>query len=326
MIDGKAIDFASVFEVTSSAYAILDHGLTIRHVNASFCDIVGQGPGDLIGASALGLWPNRAEAPQDLIDMFQRALSGNAATLAENDRDGTGRQLWTIHCTPLPDASLLFQIVDVTKEVTYRERTDVFAGELQHRIGNVLNIVQVLARKTGQSADDLQPFLAAFNERIVALGKTHSLLSGRANPDMSLHEILEQQLSVSLVSRQGAVTFDGPAWKLSIHHAQAFALAIHELVMNSLKFGALCGDAGTVDISWGHPADGSRHFFWREFGLQGLQEPIEKGFGMQMLTRLLPAQMGGNAVHSFTPNGFHYALVVPGRAGGASEHGQVTHH
>ena len=48
----------------------------------------------------------------------------------------------------------------------------------------------------------------------------------------------------------GRVTIEGPSILLDAKAAQNFALAVHELATNAVKYGALSNHSGRVHISW----------------------------------------------------------------------------
>jgi two-component system CheB/CheR fusion protein len=96
---------------------------------------------------------------------------------------------------------------------------------------------------------------------------------------------------------------------LSPQHAQNFALALHELATNSVKYGALSKSTGMVEVSWtiepNRPASILR-FTWQERGGPPVNPPLRRGFGTQLL----------NAVCSdvrlqYAVDGFRCDIAVP---------------
>ncbi len=63
-------------------------------------------------------------------------------------------------------------------------------------------------------------------------------------------------------------------------------LAIHELVANAVKYGALSQDGGEVEIYWSidqsGPASRGLQFLWRKLGGRRLQNPIQKGLDLYL--------------------------------------------
>jgi two-component sensor histidine kinase len=53
------------------------------------------------------------------------------------------------------------------------------------------------------------------------------------------------------------VQIEGPSLALTAKAAQNFALAVHELATNAIKYGALSNAMGRVHIGWSTTANGS---------------------------------------------------------------------
>ncbi len=322
---GHGFDFQEIFALTTAPQAILDARFKVLLVNDAYCDMLGVRQSDLVGHELLALFPENEERHALVAAAFRQALAGQAASLPElhypiadpNRPDAPVQdRWWSLGCVPMPEDPahgpvFLLQANDITTQVVARQRRDEFAAELPHRIGNVLTLVQIIARKTGQNSADLDAFLRTYENRIRALGKTHAFLSGVNWDGMTVRQIIEQQILAENVDRLGSIRIDGPDWRLSVLHAQTFAMAVHELISNATAYGALSVPGGEVRVSWDHPRDGSYNFIWKESGLTDLTAPEKTGFGMQMVGRLLPGQLGGKAISTFEPTGFHYMLIVP---------------
>lgn len=323
-------NFEQVFDNTAAAYAIIDSAHRLAVVNDAYCALVGRSRAALVGQRFVDLFPETPARQERFTDVFNKAIAGEATQIEEayyaiRQGDRSIDRWWTVHCTPLEGAPfLLCHIKDMTEVVHARKQRDLYATDLQHRVGNVLNVVQVLARRTGQTAQTHADFLAAFDERIAALGKTFAHLSEENWNRVSLRELLAQQLQSESLNLSKAVATDGPDWLLSATHAQTFAMAIHELLINAIAAGALGYAEGRVAITWGQDDDGSCWFHWIESGLHGLTPPTIKGFGTKTLIMVLPDQLGGTATQDFTPTGMHYRLRIPGDSGVGVGQGPYT--
>lgn len=316
-----ALDFKEIFQVTATPLVVYDKDFSVVQANAAFCTTLGTTSDALIGRKILELFPGTPERQALVRQAFAAAIQGRATTLKDlhyaipDDAGKLRDRWWTLVCQPLqpdPKHGRLFLVTldDVTARVRSRQLHDLISAELQHRMGNVLSLVQIIARRTGQNYESQDVFLETFDHRISALGRTHAFLSGKNWDGMTLRQILEQQMLDDLIGPTDAISLDGPDWRLSILHAQSFAMAIHELAMNSVRYGALGRAGGRVSVTWDHSQDGSYRFFWRESGMDGVTSPSTTGFGLQMLSQLLPRQLGGQATYGFRSTGFQYALVV----------------
>jgi two-component sensor histidine kinase len=81
---------------------------------------------------------------------------------------------------------------------------------------------------------------------------------------VELRELIEAELEPFRTN----VTVQGSPAKVHPQLAQQLSLAVHELVTNASKYGALSSAVGTVHISWAITSehDPTLHFRWRESG------------------------------------------------------------
>ena len=321
-IKPQYIDFKDVFMHSLAANAIMDSKFTLIEVNDAYCALIDRHAEDLIGQTGHALFAGDDGREEQIVALFEKALDGQYSgpiefyCPADDLACGTEDRWWRLDCVPLPPDVVhgpifMLHLENATERVAVRERRDSYASELQHRIGNVLTLVQIIARRTIQTSDDLDSFASAFENRIKGLGKTHAFLSGAHWDGMTVRQIIEQQIKTNGLEGSDAIEIVGPPWRLSVLHAQTFAMAMQELISNAADHGALSIPGGRVRISWDNPKDDSYSFIWKEYGLSHLVAPEKHGFGLQMIDRLLPGQLGGKSVMAWTPEGFHYILIVP---------------
>ena len=92
--------------------------------------------------------------------------------------------------------------------------------------------------------------------------------------------------------------------------AQTLALALHELVTNSAKYGALSSLSGQLSIDW--TVDGETlALTWEESGGPEVREPTSRGFGTRSLMASVESQLGGQAVFDWRAEGLVCRLQVP---------------
>ncbi|WP_245338027.1 sensor histidine kinase, partial [Methylobacterium radiotolerans] len=110
-----------------------------------------------------------------------------------------------------------------------------------HRVKNTLATVQALARQSRGSAEVLEA-------RILALSKTHDLLTREDWSGAPLREVLESELGPY---RTGGdqIRLDGPDVSLSPREVLALGLTVHELTTNAAQYGALSVLEGRVRVA-----------------------------------------------------------------------------
>ncbi len=90
------------------------------------------------------------------------------------------------------------------------------------------------------------------------------------------------------------------------------SLVIHELMTNSMKYGALCDSTGRIDISFKRHSDDALEIKWQEIGGPPIQTPpTRKGFGTTIIERSIPFELSGEANISYKMSGLEALFVIP---------------
>jgi two-component sensor histidine kinase len=97
---------------------------------------------------------------------------------------------------------------------------------------------------------------------------------------------------------------------LPAHLAVPVGMAIHELITNAAKYGALSVIGGQLTVSW-YESGGSLVVSWREENVPNVVVPQHIGFGSQLLTRVLPQQIGADVKFEYGPSGLTGSLSLP---------------
>jgi two-component sensor histidine kinase len=94
-------------------------------------------------------------------------------------------------------------------------------------------------------------------------------------------------------------------------------MAIHELLTNAAKYGALSNTSGRVDLRWGFdPATERLQMTWKETGGPPVAAPAHRGFGVRFIERVLACQAGGAATVAFEEDGVRCCFEAPARSWG----------
>jgi two-component sensor histidine kinase len=171
---------------------------------------------------------------------------------------------------------------------------NLLVGELQHRIRNLLTVVQCLVSQTvSLSAEE---YRAALSVRIASLSDAYNLIDRTYAHKISLVELLEQTLKPYAAVRKDRIRAAGPDVELEPRLALSLHLVLHELVTNASKYGALTSTSGKVEVLWELLSDDSGRRLalqWRERGGPEVREPDQMGFGLRLVKKVLKnAQVG----------------------------------
>ncbi|NOG74220.1 HWE histidine kinase domain-containing protein [Roseicella sp. DB1501] len=199
-------------------------------------------------------------------------------------------------------------------------------AELNHRVRNTLAAVHSLAAQTARAAPSPAAFWSVFAGRLLALARAHDRLSeGGWTAGADLRALLETELSPFLATAGPAAgpraALVGPDVQLEPGTAISFALALHEMVTNAVRHGALSASEGEVHVHWRiiepplHRGNADRPWLrieWRERGGPALSgPPTMRGFGTRLLERNLPRQLGGQVELQFPTEGLVAVITVP---------------
>ena len=106
---------------------------------------------------------------------------------------------------------------------------------------------------------------------------------------IDLEAILRDEMRAAALGEE-RVRLSGPPLRLPARTAEMMALAVHELTTNAIKFGALAAPGGTVAVAWDlEPGEPSwLRLRWSEAGGRPARAPRRKGFGSELIDRMLP--------------------------------------
>src|SRR6476619_3323490 len=164
--------------------------------------------------------------------------------------------------------------VDITERKRAKERQNLLAREVDHRAKNALALAQSIVRLT--RADNVSDYVQAVEGRITALARVHTVLSLSSWQGAEIRRLVAEELAP--YSEAGQIKFHGSEVHLQPATAQTLALALHELVTNSAKYGSLSALPGRLAISWDVQND-QLDLAWVETGGPQVSEPTCKGFG-----------------------------------------------
>jgi PAS domain S-box-containing protein len=196
--------------------------------------------------------------------------------------------------------------VDITDRKRAEERQTLLTREVDHRAKNALALAQSIVRLT--RARDVSAYVQAVEGRITALARVHTVLSLSSWQGAEIRRLVTEE--VAPYSEAGQIKFHGSEVQLQPTTAQTLALALHELVTNSAKYGSLSMLSGRLAISW-EVQNEHLVLAWVETGGPVVSKPISKGFGTRSVIASIETQLGGKADFDWRPEGLVCCLTVP---------------
>jgi len=218
-----------------------------------------------------------------------------------------GRLLWTLSVWRLregrnPAGQLVIeQITDITAHVELEEQRALLARELEHRVKNLLAVVQSLARTSFPDAPADQK--SRFDNRLLALAQANQLLREASWDEAQLRDVVCEVAAALGLDHK--IDMSGPDLTITSEHVMGLALAVHELCTNALKHGSLSVPGGTVAVTWDVDPGHQDHALlrWRERGGPEPKAPSKPGFGMRLIQQAVSGQIGSPVQVHFEPEG-----------------------
>ena len=184
----------------------------------------------------------------------------------------------------------------------------LLAGELSHRVKNMLATVQAIATQTLRHCERPGDFVTSFSGRIQSMSRVHSQLSANDWQGTQLSDIIADQMKLGPAD-ETRIFSSGPAVLLDANVVPTVAMMMHELGTNSLKYGALSKPDGTVRIRWTVSGDALR-LRWTEHGGPLVKAPVRRGFGTALIERSAGG-VGGKAEMLIKAHGIRWEIGLP---------------
>ena len=196
------------------------------------------------------------------------------------------------------------------------ERQRRLVAELQHRVRNILTVVRSVFARTVEAGGALEDVADHFRGRLDALARTQAIVTRTPSGHVDLQNLIRDELLSVGVADGEAMAITGPDILLPARAAEAIGLAVHELAINSVKYGALRVPGAALDIRWstGVEVDGvpAVRLTWTEKGVPVVPiSPCRQGFGTELICEALPYQYGAETRLRFVGGGVRCEIALP---------------
>ncbi|MBR0874293.1 PAS domain-containing protein [Bradyrhizobium tropiciagri] len=308
-------DLKNFLESTQIATVFLDNDLKVMNFTPAITQLLHLVETDV----GRPIGHIKARIPiEELYDDVRRVLR----TLASAERELTAPDSGTryiVRILPYRSidnfiAGVVITFIDVTAITRAEERQRLLLAELQHRVRNTLGVVRSIARRSAETSASVEEYSSHLDGRLNAFARTQSLVTRDPEGGVDLEYLVVEEL-LAYNAREGEqLRVSGPKIRLQPKAAETFALAIHELATNALKYGALSNTAGRIEVSW-HIDDAADRrqlvFDWRERSGPAVTPPRRRGFGSELLERTLAFEFKGKSTLAFEPSGLHCTIAIP---------------
>ena len=315
--------FVVAAETTRMAMVFTDEkpGHPVIFANDSFLKLSGYQREEVLGKSFPWLLATGIEP--DSMPIIEAAFRGESDVEPEiHYKRKDGSEFWaSIFVSPVFDETgaivqQFVSFVDITKHRQDNARSKMLIDELNHRVKNTLSTVQSIVTQALRRPAGPEAIREAIESRILALSRSHDLLTSGHWEGAGLHDLVVTALHPFAVVAGSAerFTITGDNLPVPPKTALSLAIALHELATNAVKYGAFSNDAGKIDIEWSIVSDpsGNRLLLrWRERDGPPVTPPTRKGFGSWVIERGLAHELGGTVSLDYHGEGVACTIDIP---------------
>ncbi len=205
----------------------------------------------------------------------------------------------------IDEVSKLLSLADADlKRKDVHQRT--LLHELDHRVKNTLAIIQSLVTQSFRGSVTPAHFRDAIIGRVMALARSHEVLSAANWKDPELASV-----AAAVLARESErIYFEGDRVSLEPRVVVAFAQIFHELLVNAEKHGSLSRPDGRVTLTW-RLEEGKIHFVWIETSSEPPTIEALKGLGTTIVRICVERQLGGVCHFETASPGLRFEATIP---------------
>lgn len=308
----------AVFDSPAIGVAVLTPDGNFIQTNDAFSDLCGYGADELRALNSLTLtheddrWAMKA--------LLAGLMDGSRSDFVIEKRylRKDGSVIWVQNSVSLThdEAGRPQHLVKLIQNITERKvaenRQQLLIDEINHRVKNTLATVQSFASQSLRNAKSVAEGRAAFEARLLALSKSHDVLTRQHWEGADLIDVVNGAIAPYRGRTEQRFRFEGDRLRLRPKAVLAISLAFHELATNAVKYGALSNDSGHVSIDWRvDPRTRQFQLRWQESGGPAVTPPTRRGFGSRLVEQGLAQDIAGDVRLSFNGPGVVCAIHAP---------------
>jgi two-component sensor histidine kinase len=191
---------------------------------------------------------------------------------------------------------------------------ELLINELNHRVKNTLATVQGLVVSTLRSAASIDDAKKVVEERIIALGRAHDVLTEEHWESADLRELVLSIVQPYRTEHANRIEVNGPELRVNPRAAVALGMVLNELMTNAAKYGALSQPEGRVRVEWSTAEEDGLpklRLAWMEIGGPLVHPPVRRGFGSTLIEHSITRELSGTFEKNFAPTGLICTMMLP---------------
>ena len=206
--------------------------------------------------------------------------------------------------------SLANIVAGAARQAAAADHRMLLIREMAHRAGNMLQLVSSIASQTFSPDTDPELARKSFGDRLNSLARANYVIARGGWTSTRFAELVEE----SLKPFGDRIVTEGRDILLPPELCFDMGLVLHELATNSVKYGTLKSDHGTINVSWSvrpNP-EGSNVFCfdWHDH-LATSKAPFKRtGFGSKLMSALVERKWNGS-VKVVDVDDFRTTIEIP---------------
>jgi PAS domain S-box-containing protein len=319
-----ATRLAAIVECSDDAIISKDVDGVITSWNAGAEQLFGYSAEEAIGQPVtIIIPPDRLDEEASILARIRQGERVRHYETVRRRKDGATLDVW-LAVSPIRNAKgEVIGASKIARDITDRrraqERQILLLREMNHRIKNLFALACSVVTMSARFSSSTEDLVETVLERLSALARAHDLTLPDLTPGASRSEkqTTLRELAAAILSPYGRrdggrmrFSLEGPDLPVAGASLTSLALLLHEFATNAVKYGALSGPDGQIDIDWRVDGD-DLHFAWRESGGPEVKTHGDaEGFGSS-LAHAATSQLGGRISREWNPGGLAISLVIP---------------
>lgn len=297
----SAVSLASVLDQSGDCFKILTIDGKLQYMNYNgLCAM----EIDDFKAIEGTIWADQLPEParEKLIDSYREAATGGIVQFqAFIPTAKNSPRWWDMSVSPVANGKgAIVGFLLISRDVTFshqgREALKIAAAELKHRLSNTYQTISSLMILTARGDTSHEAFAKQMADRLSVLGRAQALFTDNDAP-CDLGKLIPA-LVTPFGNDAAQVTIEPiPAILLKQPQADAIALVVGELAVNSSKHGAF-RHGGAVDVTTAVDENDVLTVVWRErCDVPVQQNSREGGQGLKLMDQIMRTRNGSIVVN-----------------------------
>jgi two-component sensor histidine kinase len=200
---------------------------------------------------------------------------------------------------------------EIEARISFEARLSTVIAELNHRVKNVLAVIQSIVTRTMRPGTDVEHARELLIGRIHAMSHVISLLSDSHWQGARLRSLLASRA----IPHTDRIVASGPDIIVSARAAQSLCLLFFELASQA-NSGTSEGSSLHISVQWQVTGKGQSELFqlkWEELNVSAATRREDNEFGTILLDRVAPEALGGTSKRYFTDASYVFEISAPMR-------------